>query len=594
MPPSNTTDSHLPDRKSLNSLSSAEPHTPYEAAIRQSIQDEKSQSCPGNQQTPPSDSKDEISTSQHPAHDQEALDNYKPKTFRFWLIIISVFASMLLVALDRTIIATAIPQITNDFQSLGDIGWYGSAYMLTTAAFQLIFGRIYRFYDLRKTFLACILIFEIGSAICGAAPNSVTFIVGRAIAGIGSAGIMTGAMMSIIPMVPLHKRPVFQSLFGMVFGVSSVVGPLLGGVFTQHATWRWCFYMNLPVGAVASVYLFFFLRVSDKKHESVPVLEHITRLDPLGTFFFVPAMVCLILALQWGGSTYSWNSWRIILLFVLFGLTLIVFMIVQVKMPKTATIPARIITQRTILTSAGYQFFAGGGMMLVVYYLPLWFQATKGVSPVDSGVYTIPLVLSLVVASIISGGVTQRIGYYVPAMIVGPCVMAIGQGLLTTFKPDTGSSHWIAYQFLVGFGIGLGMQTAGLAVQATLPKEDVPIGISITFFSQQIGGSIFVSVGQSVLNGRLMERLSGIPGLNPQTVVGTGATDLNKVVPSEYMPRVADAYNYAITRIFFVSLALAIVQLVCALFAEWRSIKPKTESSPEAGNTQKEQKAEES
>ncbi|KAM0344323.1 hypothetical protein ACHAPU_007681 [Fusarium lateritium] len=594
MSPPNTTDSHLPDRKSLNSLSSAEPHTPYDTAIGQSTQDEKPQPCPDNQQTPSSDTKDETPTSKQPVPDQEALDNYKPKTLKFWLIIISVFASMLLVALDRTIIATAIPQITNDFQSLGDIGWYGSAYMLTTAAFQLIFGRIYRFYDLRKTFLTCILIFEIGSAICGAAPNSVAFIVGRAIAGIGSAGIMTGAMMSIIPMVPLHKRPVFQSLFGMVFGVSSVVGPLLGGVFTQHATWRWCFYMNLPIGAVASVYLFFFLRVSDKKHESVPVLEHITRLDPLGTFFFVPAMVCLILALQWGGSTYSWNSWRIILLFVLFGLTLVAFMIVQVKMPKTATIPVRIITQRTILTSAWYQLFGGGGMMLVVYYLPLWFQATKGVSPLDSGIYTIPLVLSLVVASIISGGITQRIGYYVPAMIVGPCVMAIGQGLLTTFKPDTGSSHWIAYQFLVGFGIGLGMQTAGLAVQATLPKEDVPIGISITFFSQQIGGSIFVSVGQSVLNGRLMERLAGIPGLNPQSVVDIGATDLDKVVPSEYMPKVTNAYNYAITRIFFVSLALAMAQLVCALFAEWRNIKPKTESSPEAGNTQKELKAEES
>jgi hypothetical protein len=201
------TDSGLPERKSINSLSSTEQHTLYSPA-----QDEQlgsNQNVSRQQQQSQDISKVEVATS-GPVFDQEAFDNYKPKTLKFWLIIISVFAAMLLVALDRTIIATAIPQITNDFQSLGDIGWYGSAYMLTTAAFQLIFGRIYRFYDLKKTFLACILTFEIGSAICGAAPNSVAFIIGRAIAGIGAAGIMTGSMMSIIPMVPLHKRPVFQ------------------------------------------------------------------------------------------------------------------------------------------------------------------------------------------------------------------------------------------------------------------------------------------------------------------------------------------------------------------------------------------------
>ncbi|KAI1065810.1 hypothetical protein LB507_001012 [Fusarium sp. FIESC RH6] len=590
MPLTEKTDSGLPERKSINSFSSAEPQIPYS-----SKQEENPESSQNVQQPSSSTPKPESPAPQGPVVDQEALENYKPKTLKFWLIIVSVFSAMLLVALDRTIIATAIPEITNDFQSLGDIGWYGSAYMLTTAAFQLIFGRIYRFYDLRKTFLACILTFEIGSAICGAAPNSVAFIVGRAIAGIGAAGIMTGSMMSIVPLVPLHKRPLFQSMFGMVFGVSSVAGPLIGGAFTQHATWRWCFYMNLPVGAVASVFLFFFHTMSKKKHESVPALEHITRLDPLGTFFFVPSMVCLILALQWGGSTYAWSSWRLIVLFVIFGLTLIAFAIVQVKMPKTATIPVKVITQRTMLACAWISLFVGGGMMVVVYYLPLWFQATKGVSPVDSGVYTIPLVLSLVVASIMSAAFTQRIGYYVPSMIICPCIMSIGQGLLTTFQPDTGSSQWIAYQFLVGFGLGLGMQSGGLAIQATLPKEEVPTGLSITFFAQQLGGAIFVSVGQTILSGRLVERLSGVPGLASKNLVETGATELKKIVPSEYVPKVAEAYNYAITRIFYVGVALALGQLVCALCVEWRNIKPKkAESSPETGNAQQEQKTEES
>ncbi|RGP65006.1 aflatoxin efflux pump aflt [Fusarium longipes] len=567
------TDTGLPERKSITSLSSAEQYRPgssTQGGCLESAQD----TLPRHQQSPNA-SEDEV-TNQDPAFDQEAFENYKPKTLKFWLIIISVFSAMLLVALDRTIIATAIPQITNDFQSLGDIGWYGSAYMLTTAAFQLIFGRIYRFYDLRKTFLACIFTFEVGSAVCGAAPSSVAFIIGRAIAGIGAAGIMT-------------------AMFGMVFGVSSVAGPLIGGAFTQHATWRWCFYMNLPVGAVASIFLFFFHTLSEKKRESVPALEHITRLDPLGTFFFVPSMVCLILALQWGGSTYAWSSWRLILLFVLFGLTLVAFAIVQIKMPKTATIPVKVITQRTMLACAGISLLVGGSMMVVIYYLPLWFQATKDVSPVDSGVYTIPLVLSLVVASIMSAAFTQRIGYYVPSMIICPCIMSIGQGLLTTLKPDIGSSHWIAYQFLVGFGLGLGMQSSGLAIQATLPKEEVPTGLSITFFCQQLGGAIFVSVGQTVLNGRLVKRLSDIPGLDSKTLVETGATELKKMVPSQFVSQVTDAYNYAITRIFYIGVALALGQLICALCVEWRSIKPKkAESSPETGDALQEKKVEES
>lgn len=176
--------------------------------------DEKEIDTPDLQSTAPSpEPKVERPAPPGPAFNKEAEKNYKPKTAKFWLIITSTFLATFIVALDRTILSTAIPQITNDFDSLGDIGWYGSAYMLTTAAFQLLFGRIYRFYDLRWTFLCCIIVFEVGSIICAAAPNSPVFILGRSIAGMGSAGIMTGSMMVIIPMVPLHKRPMYQCRF---------------------------------------------------------------------------------------------------------------------------------------------------------------------------------------------------------------------------------------------------------------------------------------------------------------------------------------------------------------------------------------------
>ncbi|TQN70630.1 Efflux pump aflT [Colletotrichum shisoi] len=503
-----------------------------------------------------------------PAEVDEAEENFKPRTVTFWLVILSNFVAMFLVALDRTIIATAIPRITDEFQSLGDIGWYGSAYMLTTAASQLVFGRIY------KSFLSSILIFEIGSLICGVAPSSPVLIAGRAIAGVGSAGIFTGAMMVMIPMVPLHKRPMFQGIFGMVFGLASVIGPLVGGGFTGTVTWRWCFYINLPVGGVAFVFLFFMLKAPKRQpQEPATLFQHFKRLDPLGSLFFLPSIVSLLLALEWGGSEYEWNDGRIIALFVIFGVGFIAFATVQVLMPQTATVPVRIIKQRTMLAGAFFMLFLAGSMMLAVYYLPIWFQAVQGADPVDSGIYTIPLVLSIVVSSIISGGMTQKIGYYVPSMILCPSIMSVGLGLMSTFQPGISSGHWIGYQFLTGFGLGFGMQTVGLAVQAVLPKEDVSTGVSISFFSQQLGAAVFVSVGQSILSNMLVSELSGIPGLPAQAIVNTGATKLHSSVPAEFIDVVVRAYNYACTRIFLAGMGLSLATLVCALCMEWRNIK---------------------
>ncbi|KAM3531929.1 hypothetical protein MY4038_004278 [Beauveria bassiana] len=498
---------------------------------------------------------------------------YKPKTLKFWLVFLSTFTSMFLVALDRTIIATAVPRITDDFGSQADIGWYGSAYMLTTAAFQLLFGRIYSFYDLKWTFLIAIVLFEIGSAICGAAPSSTVFIVGRAIAGLGSAGIMTGAMMTIIPLVPLHKRPMFQAMFGMVFGVASVAGPLIGGAFTERATWRWCFYMNLPIGVVAFILLYIF-EFPKTKMMDLPQKQKLIRLDPVGTTLFIPTVVSLLLALQWGGSTYSWSNWRIIVLFVCFAVGAVAFATVQYKMPKSASLPWRLIKQRTMALATCVMLFLAGSMMMLVYYIPLWFQTTHGVEPVKSGIYTIPLVLSLVVASIMSGIITQKSGYYIPTMVSGPCLLLVAEGLLTTFTPQTGSPHWIGYQFLAGFGVGLGFQGPPLAVQATVDKDDVATGTAICFFAQQLGGAIFVSVGQTILSTALVTRLSGIPGLDPDKILKTGATQLHNVVPQQYFGQVVDAYNYAVTRIFIACLAITAAQLLSSLGIEWKSIKP--------------------
>lgn len=414
--------------------------------------------------------------------------------------------------------------------------------------------------------------FEAGSAICGAAPNSVIFIVGRAIAGMASAGIFTGCMLMFM-IVPLHKRPMFQGLFGLVFGISSVMGPLVGGALTGALTWRWCFWLNLPVGAVSFIMMFLWWNPPQPEVPPASVMTHIKRLDPIGTMFLVPAIVALLLALQWGGSIYAWGNPIIIALFIIFAVLIFSFGTVQVLKPETATIPPHVIMQRSVYFGTIFTFFIAGAMLMCIYFIPIWFQTAQGVDPLRSGIYTLPLVLSLVVSSMLSGIATQKIGYYVPSMILAPCIMAVGTGLMSTFQPQTPSAYWIAYQFLTGFGLGFGMQTAGLAVQTVLPMEDVSTGIAINFFAQQLGGAVFTSVGQAILSNLLVGELAGVDGLDPQRIVRGGITALLRSAPPEIVPIIAGAYNYACTKIFLAAMGITFGALIAACFMEWKSIK---------------------
>jgi MFS family permease len=200
-------------------------------------------------------------------------------------------------------------------------------------------------------------------------------------------------------------------------------------------------------------------------------------------------------------------------------------------------------------------------------------QTVKLADPMKSGIYTLPLVLSLVFSSILSGIITQKIGYYVPSMLAAPSIMSIGEGLLSTLNRDSPTAHWVVFQFLSGFGLGFGMQTSGLAIQTVLPKEDVSTGIAINFFVQQLGGAVFTSVGQTILTNLLVSKLSVVPGFNPKNIVSEGATKLSAIAPPEFEGAVVEAYEYACRHIFLAAMALAFASLLCALGMEWRSIK---------------------
>lgn len=304
---------------------------------------------------------------------------------------------------------------------------------------------------------------------------------------------------------------------------------------------------------------------------SIP--EQIKQLDPLGMLFFTPSIVSLLLALQLGGSTEPWSSPKVIGLLVTFAVTFNLFIIVEWKLPETAMAPRRVVLNRSVAGAMAFMFFMSGGMMSCVYYISIWFQAVQGQTAMESGIRTIPLVLSLVLFGTLSAIFTQKIGYYVPAMLTAPVLASIAAGLLSTLQPTSGKAMWIGYQIFYGIGLGFGMQTANLASQTVLPRSDVALGTAMNFFSQQLGGSVFLAVSQNIFAHDLLGQLTGRTGLDPQSIVNTGATELRKIVSPQDIGIVIDAYNHGLTRVFILAAGLSAAMLLGAVFVEWRSIK---------------------
>ncbi|KAJ7124653.1 major facilitator superfamily domain-containing protein [Mycena crocata] len=501
-----------------------------------------------------------------------------PQGLILGFITLALCLAVFVVALDNTIIATAIPKITDQFQSLDDVGWYGSAYLLTTTAFQLLYGRFYSFLSIKWVFITAISIFELGSLICGVAPNSNTLIVGRAMAGLGAAGIFTGALVIIAHTVPLEKRPIYSGIVGAVYGSASVGGPLIGGAFTDKLTWRWCFYINLPIGAVTLFVMTIFFKDpgGKRKTESMGWAQRINRFDPLGTIVFIPGIVCLLLALQWGGSRYPWSDGRIIALFVLCGVLITAFVGIQIWKQDLATVPPRILKQRSILAGSLFLLSIGASCFILTYFLPLYFQAIRGVSAVKSGIDTLPLVLANTIGQFLAGAMVTLLGFYTPFIVASSILCSVGAGLISTFAVDTGHAHWIGYQVMYGLGFGFGVQQPLMAAQRVLSMEDIPTGTSLVALMQTLGGTLFISVAQNVFTNKLVSGLvSQVPGINPAIVLSAGATSLRTAVDSQYLPAVLSVYNEALVSAYYVSVATACLSLIGALGMEWKSLKSK-------------------
>jgi MFS transporter, DHA2 family, glioxin efflux transporter len=506
-----------------------------------------------------------------------SIQNKLPHSFKLVAIVIALALSIFLVSLDMTIVATAIPEITDEFHSLQDLGWYGSAFFLTVASFQSTWGKVYRYFPLKSSFLVSIFIFELGSLICAVAQNSVTLIVGRAIAGVGGAGIASGSYTLMAFAAPPERRAAFTGIMGAAYGVASVVGPILGGVFTEKTTWRWCFYVNLPIGGFSAALIFLTFQAPEAaKPQEASNKEKLLQMDFPGTFVLMAAVVCFLLAIQWGGVSKAWNDSQVVGLLVGFCLLILVFAAIQYFSGERALLQGRLLKKRSVLMASLFTFFFAGSFFLLIYQLPLYFQSVLGVSPADSGVRNIPLLVGGSIFSILSGGIIAATGYYQPFLLGGSALVAVGSGLIYTMDANTGTGQWIGYQILAGVGVGFAIQTAVIVGQASVENEDISTVTAMILFFQTIGGAFFVQAGQSAFSNELLKSLPfTAPGVNPALVLATGASALRTTFKAEQLSGIIEAYILGQRDTYILSIALSGVAFIIALFSEWKSIKGK-------------------
>ncbi|KAH8799180.1 major facilitator superfamily domain-containing protein [Xylogone sp. PMI_703] len=492
------------------------------------------------------------------------------------LIAIGLSLSVLLVALDNAILATAIPTITSHFNSLDDVGWYGSAFLIALCALQPTAGKIFQYFSLKWSYLIFLGLFELGSLLCGVAVSSNMLIVGRAVAGLGASGLFSGALTIIAHTVPLETRPIFIGIVASSSQIANVLGPLVGGALTQHTTWRWCFYINLPCGAVTASILFFFFHPPKRVRSSMSLREKLGRVDIPGLAIFVPGILMLLLAIEWGGSKYAWHSATIIGLLCGSAGTLAVFMAWQWHQQSEASIPPKIFLQRTVFTSSLSSLFTFGSIQIGIYYLPIWFQVIKDASPTKSGVMFLPTVISCLIFTLVAGGLVTKLGYYNPWMLIGTIFLSIACGLFSTFHTDTGSSKWIGYQVIFGAGTGAAMPMCVIAVMAVLPQDDIPVGTAIIVFFQFLGGSIVLAIAENLFSSQLMKALvANVPQLDAGAIVAAGAESVRTVVSLENLQAVLEAYNTAITRTLYVGVAAGGAAFVASIGVQWINVKGK-------------------
>ncbi|CAK7224358.1 hypothetical protein SEUCBS140593_005547 [Sporothrix eucalyptigena] len=510
-----------------------------------------------------------------------AADDY-PHGLQLAVLVSAALVAVFLIALDQTIVGTAIPKITDEFHGLKDVSWYAAAYFMTFGAAQASAGKIYKYYSLKWSFLASMLIFEVGSLVCAVAPSSTALVVGRALAGLGGAGLSVGGTSIVSLTVPMEKRPMMMGLVGAVYCVAAVLGPLVGGAFTSHVSWRWCFYINLPLGGVAALAVLFFFKLPASAHNdknlSLPHKTKLLHIDPVGIALAMGAIVSFILALQYGGNSHPWRSSVVIGLFIGFGLMSIALIAWETWLGEFAMLLPRLFRQRTLWATAPFQFFFMGSYVVLLYYLPIYFQSIRSASPIRSGVDNLPLVVTATVFALAGGAVVTATRRAQQVMMIGSGLSTVGIGLIYTWDLDTSTGKWVGYQLLTGacmaFAIMHGLTVAQSGVDS---DDDIAAVTANLMVFQTIGGAFSTSIGQSAFVNRLLAVMPRFaPGVNPELVIATGASDLHTVFDAATLPGVLQAYMAALKAAFAVGIGFCGMAFLISFAIPMRKL-PKTD-----------------